>query len=861
MYFRKDHATGLTRRHVAMALLVLLLVATFSLVLTARSLRDEIQTLRAADSDNMGWLVSQLDVDYKAFRLSLKSWLIDRYASTENEGAAPSFDTVRQRFDVFYSRIDTVVAGMTREDLPQNLQDELIRLNKVKIDMADRLDAMGTPNLPTAREFNAYVATQRSLVRDVSTQSLHYFVNQTKLDRIAEQQYLKRFWVQSLILLFLTSSAAVVTFRLWRGLEKRTEEIRQTSETLAKAFRAALSAVVVTDMDGEILIVNEAASKIFDIPEDDMRGRNIADVMVPDHMRAAHDTGMKRFRDTGHRKIVGSGPVRLDAKRSDGSHFRAELSIHTDTDPNGKPFLIGFISDVSKIEAAEKKLKDARDAAQRLAEEKTMFLATMSHEMRTPLHGVIAALELVDEQAIGEKDLSLLRIAQNCSERALREINDVLDITRLGEGADDSAPFEPTEIARRIVAELTPLAKEKASRLELSVTGAGANDTYIGSSNAFSRAVYNLVGNAVKFTRNGNVDVSLDFVTVGVSQSRLTVRIRDNGPGIAPEDIERIFGAFEVGTPSQSHGPESTGLGLPIAHMAVQRLGGTLSLDSELGHGSEFFFEIDLSLAPSKTQMPSTEPKTKSLAKTDRVLDVLVVDDADVNVELMREMVERIGHKVATAANGVEAVNMASEHAYDAILMDINMPVMNGMDATRCIREGGKSQNSCIIALTAVSEEERKTEIFEAGLDRIVIKPARRAQIEEALASVVSHRPVSSPPASVDADSEAEDFESVVEALTPIFGADKARKLVSESLAKVPSDLLKATPDLSIDDQFMDRLHKAAGVTGTVGFITLSQKLSQAEIAARQGDMDKLSECHASIATIMHGYNGHLHAS
>ena len=248
------------------------------------------------------------------------------------------------------------------------------------------------------------------------------------------------------------------------------------------------------------------------------------------------------------------------------------------------------------------------------------------------------------------------------------------------------------------------------------------------------------------------------------------------------------------------------------------------------------------------------EPKIKSPATSDRALDVLVVDDANVNVELMREIVELIGHSVATAANGAEAVKMASEHAYDAILMDINMPVMNGMQATRCIREGGKSQSACVIALTAVSEEKRKTEIFEAGLDRIIIKPARRAQIEEAIASVGSHLPIFRTPASKDADSEAEDFDRVVESLTPFFGAEKARKLVSESLAEVPTCLLKAKVDLIIDDCFMDQLHRASGITGTVGFSTLSQKLLQAETAARQGDRDKLSTCQTSIAKIMSEY-------
>lgn len=837
------------RRDVARGLLVCLLVTGAMLAASARSLHLQMNTLNAADSDNTGWLVSQLDVDYKALSLALSTYVIDRYLDRPAPAPEASFAEVMRRFDIFYSRIDTVAASMARGDVPPALSEAVDRLRRVRDDLAVRLDALDQPDRAQVIAISDDLAAQAALVRDVTTSSLHFFVNAAMEARIQKQRYLKRFLLQTLLLLLVNGVACIVAFFLWRRVVDHATQLQRASETLTKAFRAALSAVVVTDMDGRILMVNSAAGDMFRMPEKDMPGRNVADVMVPDHLRGQHETSMKKFVETGERNIVGSGPVRLDAKRSDGSQFRAELSINTDTDLDGNPILIRFISDVSQIEAAERKLESARDEAQRLAEAKTMLLATMSHEMRTPLHGVIAALDLIDPRALMGKDLGLVQIAQNCSERALHHINDVLDITRLGEGSEDSAPYRPVEIAREIVAELTPLATEKSTKLRLNINGQGAGKLYLGSPNAFSRAIYNLVGNAVKYTRNGHVDLFLDFDWYGPGGHGMWVRVRDDGPGIAPEDINRIFQAFETGAPTNLKGPEGTGLGLPIARMAVQRLGGTLSVSSRPGHGSEFYFDIPLEDAPvpGEPAFVAAEPA----ASHQETLDVLVVDDASVNVELMRETVARLGHRVTTAQNGLEAVNKAAEHAFDVILMDINMPVMNGIEASRRIREGGLSRNAHIVAVTAISEPERKIEIFAAGLNAILVKPTRLADVAALLASLDTDG-AAGPSAHPDETTEAP--ETLVAALEPLIGRAKAVDLIRKAVAEIPEDLLSDATDLPVTEQLVDQLHKAAGVTGTVGFATLSRELFRAERAAARGDATSLAECRQRIADLVRSY-------
>lgn len=840
------------RRDVARGLLVCLLLASAMLAISARSLHLQMNTLSVADSDNTGWLVSQLDVDYKALSIALSTYLIDSYRERPAGAPVTTFADVMRRFDIFYSRIDTVAAGLTQGEVPPELLEAIDRLRRMRDELAVRLDAMDQPDRAQVVAISDDLVAQAALVRDVTTSSLHFFVNAAMEARIQEQRYLRRFLLLTLLLLGVTGIASLVAFYLWRGVVDHATQLQRASETLFKAFRAALSAVVVTDMDGRILMVNSAAGEMFRMPEKDMLGRNVADVMVPDHLRSAHEISMKKFVETGERKIVGAGPVRLDAKRSDGSGFRAELSINTDTDLDGNPILIGFISDVSQNEAAEKKLETARDEAQRLAEAKTMFLATMSHEMRTPLHGVIAALDLIDGKALTAKDLDLVQIAQNCSERALRQINDVLDITRLGEGSEDITPYQPVEISRDIVSELTPLATEKSTELRLHVSGQGTGDLYLGSPNAFSRAIYNLVGNAVKYTTKGHVDLFLDFGGSGADGHRLSVCVKDDGPGIAPEDVKRIFRAFETGAPTSLKGPEGTGLGLPIARMAVQRLGGTLSVSSTPGHGSEFYFDIPLEDAP----VPA-EPEVgaaKQAPSQEEMLDVLVVDDASVNVDLMRETIVRLGHRATTARDGREAVNAAAEHAFDVILMDINMPVMNGIDASRRIREGGLSRKAHIVAVTAISEPERKAEIFAAGLNSILVKPTRLADVAALLASLGTAEAAGPQVHPSETIAAAEAPEALVEALEALIGRAKAIDLIRNAVAEIPEDLLTDAPCLSVSEPLIDQLHKAAGVTGTVGFATLSRELSRAERAAARGDTARLAECGRRIAELVRAY-------
>ncbi|MGR3505955.1 MAG: ATP-binding protein [Paracoccaceae bacterium] len=828
-----------SRRFTAFFLLFLLVLSCAALVYSAQSFRDRLDDVRASDSDNAGWLVSQLDVDHKALALALdRTLMASVYPEYSRE--ADGLDAARIRFDIFYSRVNILLATLNREEIPSSLADRLLVLDDVRSQLATELDAIADDDMNAVLRFAESVHLAAPLVREITTMSLQFHVAQSDRVREMEQSLLRRFWVQSIVLLVLMLGSAVLALRLWRELEDRTVKMHRALDTVSRVFDVSLSAIVIADMAGRIQLANPAAAKIFGVPADQMVGLPLEQVITPFDLRKVHRQKMELHRQDGHRTMIGAGPLRMDAMRMDGTPFHAEVSVVTDSDLEGKPILIGFIRDISDFVAAEEKLLEARDEAQRHASAKTMFLATMSHEMRTPLHGLMASLDLLDGTALGPEDRALLQTARDCSDRALQQVNDVLEITRLGESTLGEVAFRPKDLAGDILRELTPMAGAKGTKLDLVLKGAGADRLCLGLANAFSRALYNLAGNAVKFTDKGGVAITLTFNPVADSALRLRVEVSDTGIGIAPEDQDRIFAEFETVNALARGRDSGTGLGLPIVRLAVARMGGTLSLRSAPGEGSVFSFELTLPIAPDlpdlqREQAENVTSRVRHL-KQETPLDVLVVDDNTVNVTLMSKMVQRIGHRTDQATDGLQAVAMASAKPYDIILMDVSMPVMDGHEATGIIRSGGLSSKAVIIGVTAFSDEERLAELTAAGMDSVLTKPVNTAELAKAMAQQWGNRLSGT---QADAEYEADssgDFAQAFGQLQDMLDRQSALRFLGQALTeadRTTQGLTEADIDM---DAAADLIHSTVGSTAVVGFSQLSRLMAQAEDAARTGN-------------------------
>lgn len=841
-----------SRRYTAFFLLLLLVLSCAAMVYSAQAFRDRIDAVRSSDSDNAGWLISQLDVDKKALSLAIdRTLLANTYPDLAN--TVSDLSHVRLRFDIFYSRINTVLAAMQNQDISDELRQRLEWLVDIRDDLADQIDAMAENDEAALVQFANNVQATSGMVRDVTTMSLGYHVAQSDLVREMERSLLRQFWLQSVVLLMLMIVSAILAVRLWRELEDRTVRMKRALGTVSKVFDVSLSGVIVTDMYGRIVIANPAAAQVFGVPATDMVGRFVEEVMIPPAQRDHHREMMNLYRRDGRRSVIGAGLRRVDAVRMDGTLFKAEISVVADTDLEGRPILIGFVRDISEMVAAEEKLLVARDEAQRHASAKTMFLATMSHEMRTPLHGVIASLDLIDDQDMASETRHLLQTARDCSDRALQQVNDVLEITRLGESRLGHVPFSPTGAARDILRELGPMAASRGIELDLDVSGADADRMCMGLSNAFSRALYNLAGNAVKYTDEGRVAIILQFSPRPDQSTKLRVEVRDTGIGIGPDDQERIFSEFEMVESVSRFRGSGTGLGLPIVRLAVSRMGGQLSLRSELGKGSSFCFEITLPFADdhgdaadaaaaadadASSGLQVEKPKAPAV-----VLDVLVVDDNDVNVTLMSKMVARIGHRPAQARNGLEAVAMASAKAYDIILMDVSMPVMDGREATGTIRAGGLSSGAVIIGVTAFSDEGRQADLISTGMDAVLTKPVNTAELASAMGQAWAGRSHKDQPANADGG----DLHEALTQLEDMLDRGSALRFLEQALEDVETNLPALMDRTMTMDQVADRIHSTVGSTAVVGLAQLSRLLSQAEDAARSGQRDAVTQLQDAI--------------
>jgi hypothetical protein len=820
-------------RYTVASLMLILVLSCVALLYSASILDSRMELVKTADSDNRGWLVARLDIDHKALSIATHDLVLTQSTWPQT----PDLSDLNRRFDVFYSRVETIITAVSREPIPPDLARMLEELDSARDRLAVEIESINAGITVDARDFLDKIRLMEPLVQDITNSALLFYIQQSKQARQMEQALLQNVWVRGIILLVFVTIAAFLVMRLWRQMEEWTVRMHRASGMLAKTFEASLNAVIVTDMDGQIMMANAAVSRVFGASPANFIGHNIEDMIVPVRLREGGRKEVQMYRLTGHSRVIGAGAARLLALRSNGQEFHAEMSVTAETDLDGKPILIRFIRDISKIVAAEQKLLEDRDTAERTAAARTAFLAMMSHDMRTPLQGMIAALDLIDTADVEAKNLKLIQTARDCSVRALKQINDVLELTRLGQKDAADVPFSPEMVANEIIRELTPLATARGTTLALLKEPDQPHTMYLGRVAAFSRAVYNLVGNAVKFTDKGDVLIVLSFKSSGDGQVTLHVAVRDNGIGIAAENQERIFGEFETVESCLTYPEHGTGLGLTIVRLAVQQMGGTINLVSSLGKGSTFSFDIELTKAPygadAGPQGLMTPATTAQIAPT-KVLDVLVVDDNAINLTLLAEMVRRIGHVPSLADNGLTALGMAAVQAFDAILMDVSMPVMDGYDATRHIRAGGLSRTATIIAVTAFNDPERADALQEAGVDAVLIKPATQADIAQALLQCADARMMSTDAGKPQRSGiESADLLHAVQSLSDVVGAEQAWLFIDKGLAEVVEVLQTMGSDPLTDDCAADALHRVAGSTAVLGLPHLSETLLSAEHAAR----------------------------
>lgn len=493
---------------------------------------------------------------------------------------------------------------------------------------------------------------------------------------------------------------------------KRAEEaLRQQAQLLHLSY----DAIIVWRKDGGIEHWNRGAEQLYGFTEREVAGRSTHKLL-----KTIHPAPWVEIEAAMRKHGYWEGELRHRAK--DGHEVtvsaRHQLVLGTD----GIERVLETNRDITDRKRAEEALAAAKTAAEAANEAKSRFLANISHELRTPMNAILGMIDVALPKATDPTVLDCLETAKESADLLLALLNGLLDSAKIESGKLEleEAPFSLRRMLEQIASVLSVRANEKGLRFSYHVRDE-TPDAVIGDQMRLQQVLMNMGGNAVKFTARGNVQVVVRNLP-DESAARLEFAVRDTGIGISPAAQERLFQPFGQADVSMARRFGGTGLGLSISKSLVEMMGGTLWVESEEGKGSTFYFTVRLPLAkelPSDFQAPNTLPATAP-----RQLRILLAEDNLANQKLATYILHGRGHFVETAVDGQEALDLAEQNCYDVILMDLQMPGMDGLEATAAMRQRDSSARRVpIIAMTARAMESDRQRCLAAGMDGYLSKP------------------------------------------------------------------------------------------------------------------------------------------
>ncbi|HFT1002802.1 TPA: ATP-binding protein [Pseudomonas aeruginosa] len=391
-------------------------------------------------------------------------------------------------------------------------------------------------------------------------------------------------------------------------------------------------------------------------------------------------------------------------------------------------------------EQAIGQLISAREEAEQANRAKSDFLAMMSHELRTPMNGVLGMLQLLETTEQTREQAEYTALATESTEHLLKVINDILDFSRIERGALEleCIPFNLLELVQGSALVFQHSAQQRGLALELQIQAGLENIEVCGDPTRIRQILVNLLGNALKFTEEGAIHLSLEWQALDHDVLWLTCAVHDSGIGISPERLEHMFDAFQQADSSISRRYGGTGLGLAIARTLAERMGGTLQAESKEGSGSTFTLEIPLPFQQSPAHRQQAAGDAAPIAAGQ---EILLVEDNPVNQTVIEAMLRSLGYRVTLVADGIQAVRSAERQRYDAILMDCRLPVLDGYSATREIRAQENGRRVPIIALTANALQGDRENCLQAGMNDYLAKPFKRAELQRILQRWIGSQP------------------------------------------------------------------------------------------------------------------------
>ena len=603
---------------------------------------------------------------------------------------------------------------------------------------------------------------------------------------------------------------------------------------LALAIAAAPTGITVADPalpDCPLVFINPAFTQLTGYTAEEALGRNCRFLQG----RGTEKESVRALRLA----VAGAKAITLEFinHRKDGRRFVNELRMAPVLGEDGSLVAyIGIQHDVTARKRAERETAKARRAAERANQEKSDFLAFMSHEVRTPLHGVMGTLALMLDTALDAEQRAYAETAQRCGTTLLHTVNELLDLSRIEAGklSIRADPFSLADIIKDVLDLLAPAAAEKGIELSASLDHLLPGQL-ISDPGRIRQVLINLADNAVKFTHRGSVELRIAALPDG----HVGFAVTDTGIGIPQRLRASLFTRFAQADP---HGEQiGSGLGLAICKRLVDLMGGRIAVDSTPGRGSTFFFDLPLTHVPeSGTPPPRLAPQpvvVQPLAGAHG--RILLAEDGKANQLVAAAILRKAGYTVELARDGTEAAAAAESSDYDLILMDIRMPLMDGYAATRSIRAlHGARGRVPIIAMTASVMPGDAERCTAAGMDGHLAKPLAKAELLAAVQNVLDARPrrprVAIPEAEPGATAPLLDRETLEE-LRAAVGPGRLPRLISVFTAET-KERVRRMHALTDPHRIEDEAHSLKAAAATFGAIALRDAARALEVACHSGE-------------------------